>query len=80
MTPVERLERLVEEAFGRGSALSLDQAKAPNCGWFARAWDARGEVILEAHGSTRTAAAVALRKRIERRGDNRTTTGGEADE
>lgn len=73
MRVVDRLEIMIDEAFGRGSALSLDHALAPNCGWFARAWNAKGEVILEAHGTTRTAAAIALKKRIERRGEGRLT-------
>ena len=77
---VPRLEDLIDEAFGRGSALSIDQAKAPNCGWFARAWSAKGEVLLEAHGANRTLAAAALKKRIERRGDHRRAPADSSDE
>lgn len=79
MRVVDRLEEMIEEAFGRGSALSLDPALAPNCGWYARAWNAKGAVLLEAHGSNRTLAVIALKKRIERRGEGKTLGEEEVD-
>ena len=61
-SPLEHLENEVEEAFGRGAAVSLDPEKD---GWRVRAWSAKGvEVACSAPSRHQAIAIRDLRQKL----------------
>jgi len=69
MTPLERLESLAVEVYGRGAAISLDRKTIPGGGEMSRGWEIivwspKGEAMLAARMTGKAAAVRACLERL----------------
>ncbi len=71
MTPLAKLEALVEDAYGKEAALSIDprfllpdKSIREDYGYMATVWDKAGRKILSAWGKDKGAVMVALRREL----------------
>jgi hypothetical protein len=64
-TPLERLEEEVLQAFGPGSAVSLDR-EIGRIGWWARVWDRRGSCLMEVWNVSKARVIKHLRGDVAR--------------
>lgn len=68
MTALEHIERLTDQIYGKGSAVSVDKLSK---GWAVRCWDKTGKERLVTEGGygiplSKTLALTAMKRKLQR--------------